>query len=228
MLLSSIVVSRDPRNTSVLESILSSLHINVEVATEFAQARAKLAKSKIDALIVDSEMEESDGLLESGGLLTSLGPATTQGLVPMLICKGTRQEVPNKLAEFLLRKPITVTQAVRTLSSARNMIVDRRLRYHRQTVDIETSLISGGRKISARMLNLSQGGAGLKGNFADDLQPQVKLNFSLPRTEHSVELSGEIVWIKQHQACAGVQFKDVSHSIQRQLQIWLEQRYFSH
>ena len=217
MTLSSMVVSRDFRGISVLESILSSLHIHVEVEPELGRAREKLAKSKIDALIVDSEIEGSNYLLQQ------TSNTEMENWVPLVICNGA--EVPSH-AKFLFRKPISVSQAVRTLSSARNLIVDRRLRYHRQNVDIEASLVSGARKFDAQILNLSQGGAGIIGDFTKDLSSEVQLKFALPKTGQSVDIEGEIVWMKQC-ARAGVQFKDVSQSIQKRLQIWLEQHYFS-
>ncbi|HWF91782.1 MAG TPA: PilZ domain-containing protein [Terriglobales bacterium] len=220
MMLSSMVVSTDSRGTSVLESILSSLHIHVEVETDLGRARKKLASSRIDALIVDSEIEGANGLLDSEA-------SGAENCVPLIICNEANGETEiSRRAKFLFRKPISVAQAVRTLSSARNLIVDRRLRYHRHQVDIETSLISGERKFDARILNLSQGGAGLEGNFASNLAQQVQLHFSLPESQRRVELAGKIVWMKE-QARAGIRFSEAAQPMQKQLQTWLEQQYFS-
>lgn len=220
MTLSSIVVSRDLHGISVLESVLSSLHIQVEVEPDLFQARTRLIKSKIDALIVDSEV------MGEHSPFAGIGDSAAENLVPLLICRSNEQVTQKHKAEFMFRKPISVMQAVRTLSSARNLIMERRLRYHRQTVDIGTSLLSGKHKFDARILNLSQGGAGLEGDFPRELPQNIQLNFSLPKTSQSVELRGEVVWTKQ-QNRAGVQFKGISGSVQRQLQIWLEQRFFS-
>jgi hypothetical protein len=216
MTLSSMVVSRDFRGISVLESILNSLHIQVEVEPELGRAKEKLAKSKIDALIVDSDIEGS------GSLFDTIQQTEMENWVPLVISNGSELPIQTK---FLFRKPISVSQAVRTLSSARNLIVDRRLRYHRQNVKIEASLVSGNRKFDAQILNLSQGGAGLIGDFAKDISSDIQLNFALPHTGQSVNVEGEIVWMKQC-ARAGIQFKDVSKKVQKQLQIWLEQHYF--
>ncbi len=46
MTLSSMVVSRDLQEVSVLECILGGLHIGVDVESEPERARVKLAKSK--------------------------------------------------------------------------------------------------------------------------------------------------------------------------------------
>jgi hypothetical protein len=53
MTLSAMVVSKDWPEISVLECIMGGLHIGVNVETNPENARLKLAKSKIDALIVD-------------------------------------------------------------------------------------------------------------------------------------------------------------------------------
>ena len=57
------VVSRDWAEVSVLECILGGLHIGVDVEPEPARARVKLAKSKIDALIVDCDLNGTSQFL---------------------------------------------------------------------------------------------------------------------------------------------------------------------
>jgi CheY-like chemotaxis protein len=50
------VVSRDWQEISVLECILGGLHMDVAVESEPQRALARLTKSKIDALIVDTDL----------------------------------------------------------------------------------------------------------------------------------------------------------------------------
>ena len=63
MTLSSMVVSRDWQEVSVLECILGGLHMDVAVENEPQRALARLAKSKIDALIVDCDLNGSSQFL---------------------------------------------------------------------------------------------------------------------------------------------------------------------
>src|SRR5204862_2451925 len=63
MTLSSVVISRDWPEVSVLECILGGLHIGVDVICEPDRARARLAKSKIDALIVDCDLNGASRFL---------------------------------------------------------------------------------------------------------------------------------------------------------------------
>ena len=60
MTLSSMVVSRDWQEVSVLECILGGLQMDVEVENEPQRALSRLAKSKIDALIVDCDLNGTD------------------------------------------------------------------------------------------------------------------------------------------------------------------------
>jgi hypothetical protein len=132
MTLSSMVVSRDWAEVSVLECILGGLHIGVDVEPEPERARAKLAKAKVDALIVDCDLDGSSSFLR--GLGTGLNA------VPLVIVSGSTGHLQDSGATFVFKKPISVEQAVRTLSAARNMILEGRLRYNRHALDLPVSL----------------------------------------------------------------------------------------
>ena len=56
MTLSSMVVSRDWQEVSVLECILGGLHMDVAVESEPQRALSRLTNSKVDALIVDCDL----------------------------------------------------------------------------------------------------------------------------------------------------------------------------
>src|SRR5277367_5261802 len=153
MTLSSMVVSRDWAEVSVLECILGSLHIGVDVEPEPKRARAKLAKSKIDAIIVDCDLDGTTSFLR--GLGTGLNA------VPLVIVSSSNghTHLRDSVATFVFKKPISVEQAVRTLSAARNMILDGRLRYNRHALDLPVSIgCCSKRKVEAHLMNLSQGG----------------------------------------------------------------------
>jgi len=59
MTLSSMVVSRDWQEVSVLECILGGLHMDVAVESEPQRALERLTKTKVDALIVDCDLNGS-------------------------------------------------------------------------------------------------------------------------------------------------------------------------
>jgi PilZ domain len=224
MTLSSMVVSRDWQEVSVLECILGGLQIDVEVESKPERAQAKLAKSKVDALIVDCDLSGSDRFLRDLQR-DSHFPVNT----PLVVMSGPRDrhEIDATGALFRFEKPISVEQAVRTLSAARNLILDGRLRYHRQALDIPVSLNCGARKrVQAELVNLSQGGMGVHTDRELDAEKSIQVSFKLPGTRYTVKAQGEIAWTDR-QGNAGIRFVDVPARLQKGLQIWLAQQYFA-
>jgi CheY-like chemotaxis protein len=224
MTLSSLVVSRDWAEISVLQCILGSLHIGVQVETDPARALATLSRSKVDALIVDSDLPGTSDILD--GLRESF----FQNTVPLVILSSRdgRQTLKDQGATFVFRKPISVEQAVHTLSAARNMILDGRLRYHRQPLQSPVSVSFGHRdQLQANLLNVSQGGVRLhaKKSFPA-ASGSVQVNFALPGTKRSLKLDGEVVW-QDRQGNAGIRFLAASIKTKRNLQLWLEREYLT-
>jgi len=216
------VVSRDWAEVSVLECILGGLHIGVDVEPEPKRARAKLAKSKIDALIVDCDLEGTTGFLR--GLGTGLNA------VPLVIVSGSngRTQLQDTVATFVFQKPISVEQAVRILSAARNMILDRRLRYNRHALDLPASIAYGSRKrIEAHLMNLSQGGVGIRLSRPVAFPGPVRVSFQLPESKVPMKVQGEVAWIDKL-GNAGIRFLDMSPVVKRDLQLWLAQQYLTH
>jgi hypothetical protein len=222
MTLSSMVVSRDWAEVSVLECILGGLHIAVDVEPEPERARVKLAKSKIDALIVDCDLEGTTSFLR--GLGTGLNA------VPLVIVSGSNghTSLQESGATFAFKKPISVEQAVRTLSAARNMILDGRLRYNRHTLDLEVSVAYGSRKkVDAHLMNLSQGGVGIRLPRPLALPGPVRVSFQLPDSKVCMKVQGEVAWIDK-MGNAGIRFLEVSPEVKRDLKLWLAQQYLTH
>src|SRR5437879_8477303 len=84
MTLESVLVSRDWQEISVLECILGSLHIGVHVECDPDRARAKLSRSKVDAVIIDRDLRGTESLAAS---LCSL--QGNRNSVPLLLLSGS-------------------------------------------------------------------------------------------------------------------------------------------
>src|SRR5438309_11764136 len=179
--LSTMVVSRDWQEVSVLECILGGLHIDCDVESQPERAQAKLERSKIDALIVDCDLSGSDRLLRNLQR-NSHFPWNT----PLVVMSGPRprQEVDATGALFSFEKPISVEQAVRTLSAARNLILEGRLRYHRAGLDVPVTMSGRNQKRSAgQLINLSQGGLQVRVDDGFDASESSSVSFALPGTK---------------------------------------------
>lgn len=223
MTLSSMVVSRDWQEVSVLECILGGLHMDVSVENEPQRALARLNKSKIDALIVDCDLNGSSQFLRE--LQSAESPRT----VPLVIMGGPQctQNLEESGALFAFEKPISVEQAVRTLSAARSMILDGRLRYHRAGLEVPVALNCKGRKpMDAFLVNLSQGGMQIHTNNPVEAAKALQVSFELPGARSSLKAKAEIAWQDQR-GNMGVRFVKLARQQQRTLQLWLAQQYFA-
>ena len=218
------VLSRDLQEVSVLECILGGLHMDVSVENEPQRAMARLNRSKIDAIIVDCDLNGSSQFLRE------LQETTNQSnTVPLVIMGGpdSHDNLDQTGALFAFKKPISVEQAVRTLSAARNMILDGRLRYHRAGLDVPVSLASKGRKaVSANLVNVSQGGLQIHtDHFIESTKP-LQVSFNLPGARNLVKTKAEVAW-QDKKGNLGIRFVKLAPQQHRTLQLWLAQQYFA-
>jgi CheY-like chemotaxis protein len=223
MNLESMVVSRDFQEVSVLECILGSLKISVSVEPDTAKAKTRIAKSKLDAVIVDRDLLGSEQIVDS--VLTS----RNGNAVPLVLLSSSpeRHDLPASGATYYFEKPISVEQAVRTLSAARNLILNGRLRYHRHALAIPVELsLARGRTFSAEIMNLSQGGMRIRAPREIAPAGPWKLRFKLPGVRAMIRATGELAWTDAN-GNAGVRFLNLAAHYQRFLKLWLERQYFA-
>jgi hypothetical protein len=224
MTLSSMVVSRDWQEVSVLECILGGLHMEVSVETEPQRALSRLTNSKVDALIVDCDLNGTGQFFRE--LQREAPRASTVPLVIMGGAQGGR-DMEESGALFAFDKPISVEQAVRTLSAARNMILDGRLRYHRAGLEVPVTLGGRGQKrTDAHLINLSQGG--LQVRVADGFDPAEasRVSFSLPGTKCGLSAQVEVAW-SDNRGNLGIRFVKMAAQAKQTLRLWLAQQYFA-
>ncbi len=224
MTLSSMVVSRDWQEVSVLECILGGLHMDVAVESEPQRAIERLTSSKIDALIVDCDLNGTGQLFRE--LREESSRANTVPLVIMGSPHG-KQDMERAGAMFSFDKPISVEQAVRTLSAARNMILDGRLRYHRAGLDVPVALRGKKQKgVEAQLINLSQGGLQVRVDDGFDASDLQRACFALPGTDCELKADVEVAWADQR-GNVGIRFVKLPDSMQHTLRVWLAQQYFA-
>lgn len=224
MTLSSIVLSRDWQEVSVLECILGGLQIDVAIEKEPQKALERLGKSKVDALIVDCDLNGSSQFLRE--LQNS---DKHQSPVPLVIMGGQRRtpSLDATGALFAFEKPISVEQAVRTFTAARSMILDGRLRYHRAGLDLPVFVKSKGRKVTkAALVNISQGGMLIHTENPVDTSASLQISFMLPGSKTEVKAQAKVAW---HDASGnfGIRFVKVAAKQERSLELWLAQQFLA-
>jgi hypothetical protein len=218
------VVSRDWQEISVLECILGGLHIDVAVEGEPQRALARLTKSKVDALIVDCDLNGTGQFFRE--LQREAPRASTVPLVIMGATQG-RRDMEETGAMFAFEKPISVEQAVHTLSAARNMILDGRLRYHRAGVEVPVTLRGRTqKKAGGHLINLSQGGLQVRVDDGFDANEASRISFALPGTDLGVHAQVEVAW-SDNRGNVGIRFVKMASQMKSTLRLWLAQQYFA-
>jgi len=224
MTLSSMVVSRDWQEVSVLECILGSLHMDVTVEGDPERALTALTRSKVDALIVDCDLSGSTQFLDR------LPHADRRAPPAPLVLMGRPNSTPRLEAcgaLFAFEKPVSVEEAVHTLSAARNLILDGRLRYHRAGVEVPVSVNCKGRKqADAHLVNLSEGGMRIHTDDLVEAAKPLQVSFALPGTRSSLKAQAEIAW-RDQRGNFGIRFVKIPTRQQRTLQLWLARQYFA-
>jgi hypothetical protein len=227
MTLSSMVLSRDWQEVSVLECILGGLQIDVAIEGEPQRALERLTKSKVDALIVDCDLKGSTQFLREMQRLerrSTAVPLVVMGRVQSGMQSADRLDSTGAL--FAFDKPISVEQAVRTMSAARNMILDGRLRYHRAGLEVPVALGCKGRKpLEAFLVNVSQGGMQIHTDDPVEAAKGMQVSFELPGAKSRLKAHAEIAW-KDQRGNVGIRFIKLAPRQQRTLQLWLAQQYF--
>lgn len=222
MTLSSMVVSRDWQEVSVLECILGGLHMDVAVECEPERALQRLSHSKIDALIVDCDLNGTSKLFSA-----MQSPKMRFNTVPLVIMGGPKcmPSLDDTGALFAFEKPISVEQAVRTLSAARCMILDGRLRYHRIGLEVPVHMKQDCFTTDAQLINVSQGGMRLwtDREFESD---GLQISCELPGAQSVLKAQAEVVW-RDENGNVGVRFVKIPPQHQRALQLWLAQQFLA-
>jgi PilZ domain len=209
MPLETMIVSRDWQEVSVLECILNSLNIGVNVQQDVTRAQGRFSKAKIDALILDRDLAGSETLLNDL-------PANNHAVPFILISRSAEQNgLTFSGATFFFEKPISVEQAVRTLSATRNLMMAGRMRYHRHGIRVPVDLRWGTHKrVSAELTNLSYGGLGVVASQTLVPHERVNVSFKVPGLKCMVKAQGELAWADDR-GHAGIRFVQIPAHLHR-------------
>ena len=222
MTLESLLLSRDAEVVRVLRPTLEKLSIEVEVCQEAKKATEILISEKFDAVIVDCDdlqggLEVLQGLRATPSNRSSVTFALLNGK------KTTTQEAFGMGVNFVLQKPISTLNASRCFHAALNFMVRERLRYYRQPVKMQVTVVLADKELKATSTNVSEGGIALLLHQAIPKGSAPRLKFILPETRLAMDVEAEVAWvdIKGH---VGLRFLNVPQSSQELLEKWLNQQ----
>ena len=222
MNLDSILISRDAALLGVLRPALEKISVSLQVCIELEAGRDLLAKRKFDAVIIDCD-DLPDGFRMLHDLRQTQSNSKSVAFA-VLNGKTTTQEAFKSGANFVLQKPLTPLHATRCFHAALNFMIRERRRYYRYPIEmpVHVSVAKAG-EVKASSTNLSESGIALRVTSKLEKDKTVGLRFTLPTTNISLELKGQIAWA-DGTGHAGIHFIEVPQSSQYQLEKWLTDR----
>jgi hypothetical protein len=234
-----LLLCRDVQFLGITTSVVQQLGGTFRSVDECGQALTAIEANKYDVIVVD--WREIDDL--AGFLFAVRHSALNHDCVLAAIVRDVLdvRQAFTAGVHFLIHKPAAAVQIERCLRTAHLASLARRRKKHREPVELPASLgTRDGLRFSATILNLAEGGAGLRIAGAHTLKPRgaaladelreedralvvgnsISLTFALPGSPGSMRVIGRVVWWTP-EGTAGIQFTSIADRDRQELEIWL-------
>ena len=220
MALTALLVCPDVKAVEVLSRILKDLGISAEACPDRAQALAKLAQCRYDALLVDCHEERTANEILAAARKS---PENKTVLVIALVDGQTNvREVFARGANFVLYKPVSTERAKNSLRAARTLMRRERRRHGRVPVHAQAAIDCANiANASVTLIDLSEEGTAIQCDRRLPPSCKVYFQFSLPGQVTTVRLSGEVVW-QDSTGRVGIRFAGVPQTSRKLLNEWLK------
>src|SRR5579859_1493792 len=219
MSLKSLVLCSDEKIVRVLRRVLGDLDINLELCSESEAALRKLTRQRFEAIVVDCEAGGASDVLRSARSAPCNKLAVAVAIVEPEV--GLRAAF-GLGAHFVLYKPVSSERAKSSFRAARALMKSERRRNARVAVQIPVMMLSPdlGGSMRVNTVDVSEGGMAVSLPKGRRPAGRWQVSFTLPGTEHSVDLSAEFAWEGSSKQ-AGLRFLDAAPKATLKLREWL-------
>jgi CheY-like chemotaxis protein len=220
MSLQSLVLCSDDKILRVLRRVLSDLEIAIEHCTDADSAVRKLTRRRFEAVVVDCNDEDM-----AAQVLASVRSAPCNKRCIAVAMIDGQKAVRSAFAlgaHFVLYKPISAERARTSFRAARALMKCERRRNARVAMQIPVALVRENGTDQRKMVtsDISLGGMSLNLSRRSRNAGPMRINFTLPGTEKSIECGAEVAW-EGGSRQAGIRFADMSSEQQDHLKSWL-------
>ncbi len=220
MNLRALVLCPDEQILRVLRRVLSDLEIDMEHCATADAAVRRLTRQRFEAVIVDCDQEEA-----ATSVLKSVrsAPCNKHAVaVAMIDGKRAVRSAFTLGAHFVLYKPILAERAKSSFRAARALMKCERRRNLRVPIELPVTLSAPGGKThqKATSCDLSEGGIAIRWAHRSQNTGPLRVNFTLPGSDHGMECSAEVAW-ENNSSQAGLRFVDLSGEQRGLLRTWL-------
>jgi DNA-binding response OmpR family regulator len=216
--LEAVILSSDSELTQRLAEILRRSDVEVITFDRSGTAKDYVSNRKVDAVIVDSEIEDGIDFLKSVRETKSNDRTATFVVIPS---RDLYPEVA-AAAHFIIDKPFLVEAFERALRVAHGMMLRERRRYFRVPIRIPLTVTRGDDQVPFKgtSLNISENGMALRAELPLCQRELVQLNFNLPSVSMEFCCPAEVVWADS-EGLGGVHFLSLGKATKRLLTSWI-------
>ena len=212
-----LLVSPSEAVSKLIARAAAEIKASLNVAPEFAAAEEFLRRRRLDAVIVDFDLDAA------GHFTASIRAGNSNKLAVIFACLSSAPQKQRALtagANFVLQKPLSFEHVAEMLLAAREIMLRERRRYFRHPLYVPIAVMHDSQEHRLTTLNLSEGGAAIRVHHPFNAGTLVGFRFALP-TGLDIEGRGEVVWSNDDGAI-GLRFHSVKNEGKAHLMRWLE------
>jgi len=220
-----LLLCTDVQFLGATRGVLNQLKVTPRVVADCDAAAAIIQEHEFDAILVDWREISNVGDFLSVVRRSKLNRECV--LVAIVRDLLDLRQAFAAGVHFLIHKPASVVQIERCLRAAYCASIARRLKQHREPVNIVASVSTRMQPFAeVTIANLSVGGARVKicdsdAVFANlSVGAEVDLRFALPETNDMLEFTGMVVWTSPD-GDAGIRFSYIPDREREALEQWL-------
>jgi CheY-like chemotaxis protein len=218
-----LLLCADVQFLGITRNVLNQLQVTPKIVGNCDAALAMIQEYEFDVIVVDWREIENLGEFLCAVRKSELNQECV--LVAIMRDLLDLRQAFAAGVHFLIHKPASAVQIERCLRAAYCATVVRRRKQHREPVSIVATISTRGRAFSeATIVNLSEGGVGLKlGSevpaVALGAGEEINLRFSVSELDEAFHTTGTVVW-RTAEGC-GVRFSYIPDDERQALEQWL-------
>jgi response regulator RpfG family c-di-GMP phosphodiesterase len=218
-----LLLCADAQFLGITRNVLNQLQVTPKIVGNCDAALAMIQEHEFDVIIVD--WREIENL---GDFLCAVRKSKLNQECVLVAIMRDLLDLRQAFAagvHFLIHKPASALQIERCLRAAYCATVVRRRKQHREPVDIVATISTRSQTFTAAtILNVSEGGVGLKMGSkmlgaSLSAGEEINLRFSLPETDEVLHTTGTVVW-RTALGC-GIRFNYIPDDERLVLEQWL-------
>jgi ActR/RegA family two-component response regulator len=222
MQMQALVVTGDQWLSSLLGKASSEIGMEAQIIGDARLALNEVSRSKYDSVVLDFDtVSDTSQVL---GVVRSSRSNKSAVIFAVATDSTQKKSASRDGANFLLHRPIDMTQVRRALAAAKGFMLGERRRYFRCVVELVVWLArSDSERIQCTSMNISSSGMAINTPTALNAGERLNVNCMLPGGINFGAIV-KVIWDDRH-GKSGLYFDSVQSEMQSKLDSWLDSQF---